>query len=103
MATTQGILKVDDSLKGEPDTLYLTLSHPDCNTKRTFAVGLNLELLADGDIDGLYIRSQCSKCGRELKVQIFRAKKLEQGWTYGMSVPGVDATIAEVKDDKGLR
>ena len=103
MLTTQGILRVNDSLKGEPDTLYITLSHPDCATKRTFAVGTNLELLADGDIDGFSIRSLCEKCNRDVEVQIFRSMKVEQGWSYGMPILKVDTDIAEVKDDKGLR
>jgi len=100
MPSAQGFLKIDENLKGEPETIYLTLAHMRCRTKRTFIIQETMRNFIAKDIDGFFVLARCPECDTAIMVQIFRGKKLEQSWSYGIPLQQ-DTDI--VQDDNELQ
>lgn len=99
MPSAQGMLKIDDNLDQEPKTTYLTLAHMKCRTKRTFVIHDTMRNFIAKDIDGFFVLSRCPKCDSAVMVQIFRGKKLDKGWSYGIPIQVGDLIV---QDDEEL-
>ena len=100
MPTGQSFIKLDEDMAGR-ETMYITIGHMPCRTKRTFKITETMQEILDSKADGLAISTECETCKTGVLVQIFVAKDIERGFSYGTKIQ-TDVGYF-VQDDNGLK